>query len=586
MNTTNPGNAVDRATPATKSRILVVDDEHSIRYTFALFLDEEGYETVAVADPEDALRVLSAGDIDLAYVDILLESTSGIDLTQQIKRVSPPTEVVIVTGAPSVETASEALRLGAFDYLVKPVGQEALLHTTDVALRHKAVREAAERYRMNLEAIFRSIEDGIISVDRTLDTVEVNGAAERLCGFRREDVLGKPLTADLLGCNGECLHALYRIVDGGPPMVIDHLECGAEHRPEQVVSVRATPLRRNGYEGGGGRSGRPSGGVMVIRDQTRLEDLELSLRRCQPGNLVGDSPALRRIRSTIESLATLPTTVLITGESGTGKEVVADALHAAGRRRPLLKVNCSALSEELLERELFGCVEGAFPGAVRDRPGRFELAHGGTLFVDEIADMPPRLQLRFLRVLETMQLERTGDSHPIPVDVRVLAATARDLDRQVARGLLREDLSLRLKTFEIHIPPLRERPEDVPPLVHHLLRQLGDRMGKTITAVSDDVLDLFLHHSWPGNVRELEHVLEHAFVVVRGGTITPDDLPEDFRRSAGPRALAAAGTPAGERAALEEALRQTGDNKSEAARLLGISRRTLYRRLERLTEAR
>jgi len=561
----------------SKGRILVVDDEHSIRYTFALFLDESGYETTAVADPDDALRALSDGPVDLAFVDILLESTSGIDLLGEIKRRSPSTEVVIVTGAPSIETASEALRLGAFDYLVKPVRQEALLRITDVALRHKAVREAAERYRMNLEAIFRSLQDGIVTVDRDLNTMEVNGAAERLCGLRRREVLGRPLRGDLLGCDGECLEALRRTVADRRTVAIENLACRSRHCPGQVVSVTATPLLRGDEQ--------PSGGVLVIRDQTRLLELEESLRRFQPGKLVGDSAAIRRIRSTIQSLADLPTTVLITGESGTGKEVVADALHAAGRhRRPLVKVNCSALSEELLESELFGHVKGAFTGALRDRVGRFQLADGGSLFLDEIAEMSPRMQLRFLRVLETLEFERVGESQPIRVDVRVIAATNRDLEQRVARGLFREDLYFRLKVFEIHIPPLRERREDVPPLVHHLLHKLGARLGKKVTAVSDPVLDLFLRHRWPGNVRELEHVLEHAFVLVQGETITPRELPGDFRRNVGARATSASASPVAELETLRDALRRAGNNKTRAARLLGISRRTLYRRLERLQE--
>jgi len=521
----------------SRGRILVVDDEHSIRYTFSLFLDEAGYQTTAVSEPGDALDALSNGGVDLAFVDILLESTSGIDLMAKIKERSPSTEVVIVTGAPSVETASEALRLGAFDYLVKPVDRDALLQSADVALRHKAVRDAVEQYRLNLEAIFRSLEDGIVTVDRAMSVVEVNGAAERLCGFRRQDVLGKPLTGDVLECSAECLEALQRSVTGPPPVVIHHLECRARHRPEQVVNVKATPLVR-------GNNG-PSGGVLVIRDQTRLEDLEQSLRRCQPGDLVGDSPAIRRIRATIESLGELPRSVLITGEPGTGKGVVADALHAAGRRRPLFKVDCSVMSEELLEIELFGSVKGAFIGAQRDRMGRFELANGGTLFLDEITDMSPRMQRRLLQVLDTMEIERLGDSQPIPVDVRVLAASSRDLEHQVVLGLFQEDLYSRLKELEIHIPPLRERREDIPALVGHLLQKLGPRLGKRVTGVSEPVLDLFLRHTWPGNVRELERVLEHALLVARGETITPAELPPGLGPQATPPPGGAQARPSG-----------------------------------------
>ena len=518
--------SIDRRELGGRGRVLVVDDEYSIRYTFALFLDEAGYRATAVSTPDEALRVLSSERVDLAFVDILLENTSGIDLMRQIKDRSPATEVVIVTGAPSVETASAALRLGAFDYLVKPVGQEALLRITDLALRHKAVHDAVERYRLNLEAIFRSIEDGVVTVDERLEVVEVNRAAERLCGLHREDVLGKPITEEILGCEAGCLRALRASVTGRPPVVIHNLECRSRAHPDQVVSVKATPLLRGGDE--------PSGGVLVIRDQTRLETLEKTLRRCQPGELVGTSPAMRRIRSTIESFAELPTTVLITGEAGAGKEVVAEALHATGRRRPLLKVSCAALPQQLLESELFGHVEGAFVGAHGDRAGRFELARGGTLFLDQIDAMPLGTQERLLRVLETMEVRRLGDERAIPVDVRILAATDRNLADRVAAGLFREDLLRRLEVFEIHVPALRERPEDLPALVHHLLCNLGIRLGKRVTTVTDEVLELFLAHPWPGNVRQLETVLEHALVLARDETIRMEDLPEELCHVASP----------------------------------------------------
>jgi len=520
--------SIDREELAARGRVLVVDDEYSIRYTFALFLDEAGYRATAVEDPEEALELLSSSPegIDLAFVDILLENTSGIDLMRRIKERSPATEVVIVTGAPSVETASEALRLGAFDYLVKPVGQEALLKITDLALRHKAVHDAVERYRLNLEAIFRSIEDGVVTVDERLEIVEVNRAAERLCGVRRQDVLGRPISQEMFDCGAGCLRALRASVTRRPPVVIHNLECHSQKRPDQVVSIKATPLLRG--------NDVPSGGVLVIRDQTRLEALEQTLRRVQPGELVGGSPAMRRIRSTVESLAELPTTVLITGEAGVGKQVVAEALHASGRRRPLIRVSCAALPQELLESELFGHVEGAFVGAHGDRVGRFELARGGSLFLDQIDAMPLGTQERLLRVLETMEVCRLGDDRTVPVDVRVLAATDRNLADRVTAGLFREDLLRRLEVLEIHVPALRERPEDIPALVHHLLGMLGGRLGKRVTTVSDEVLERFLAHPWPGNVRQLETVLEHALVLASDEVIRMEDLPEELCRAASP----------------------------------------------------
>ena len=558
-------------------RVLVVDDEHSIRYTFALFLSEAGYEATAVADAAAAVRHAESADVDVAFVDILLEDGSGIELLADLKRCSPATEVVIVTGVPSIENASEALRLGAFDYLVKPVRQAALLRTADVAVRHKRLRQSEERYRLNLDAIFRSVQDGIVTVDEELRVLEANRAAERLCGVRRGDALGEPPSAWRHACGAGCLEVLRTTVSQRRPVDAARIECASLDRPDQVVRVTATPLRH--------ADERSTGGVLVIRDETRLTELERRLHQEQPSKLIGHSAAIRDIRDKIRSLADVPTTVLLTGASGTGKEVVADALHAAGRRsgRPLVKVNCSALAEELLESELFGHVRGAFTGALRDRQGRFERADGGTLFLDEIGEISPRMQLRFLRVLETMEFERVGDSQPVQVDVRVIAATNRDLEQRVARGLFREDLYFRLKVFEIHLPPLLERRQDVPLLVHHFLGRLGERLGKRVTAVSDSVLEVFARHTWPGNVRELENVLEHAVVLARGDVIRRRDLPAGLLAAPGQ----APPTPGfgGELAAIEDALRRAGHNKTRAARLLGISRRTLYRRLDRLSAA-
>jgi len=299
-------------------------------------------------------------------------------------------------------------------------------------------------------------------------------------------------------------------------------------------------------------------------------------------DVVAKSPAMRRVLDLAERAAPTEATVLITGESGTGKELVADALHAAGNRcgKNLVKVNCAALSEGLLESELFGHVRGAFTGAVKDKVGRFQRAHGGSIFLDEIGEMTPAMQLRFLRVLETMEFERVGDSTPVKVDVRVIAATNRDLRRKVELGELREDLYFRLKVVEIHLPALRERRDDIPLLVHHFVSTFNRVFSKSIEAVSDSVMELFMSYHWPGNVRQLENVLEHAFVLSRRQILTPADLPSDFMKATGPGSSPNAGDPTAEVRAIFAALEQASYNKSEAARLLGISRRTLYRKLE------
>jgi two-component system response regulator HydG len=381
-------------------------------------------------------------------------------------------------------------------------------------------------------------------------------------------------------------------VSRGEPVEIRNLECRAGGRT-RMLSVTATPLVSDDES--------PSGGVLVIRDETRLFELEQTLREQREiGQIVGTSEPIQRVLSTVRALAEVQTSVLITGESGTGKELVADALHAIGTRsdRPLVKVNCSALSESLLESELFGHVRGAFTGADRDKVGRFERADGGTIFLDEIGEITQRMQLGFLRVLESMEFERVGDSTPLKVDVRVIAATNRDLKARVASGDFREDLYFRLKVFEVAMPPLRARREDIPMLVRHFIDRFNIAFSKQVHGVSDAAMELFLGYDWPGNVRELENTLEHAFVLCRDRTIRRRDLPADLLASVGEGGVLEQREPLvstlrqGEILPLDEmekrylewvAATHSGD-RSELASKLGLSERTFYRKMRRVRE--
>jgi DNA-binding NtrC family response regulator len=562
---------------APRGRILVVDDEESIRYTFRNFLEEDGHETITAATYEEALGFLREIDFDLVYVDIILEGKSGIDLLKDAQEHTRNTDFIIITGAPSVETAANSVRLGALDYVVKPIRHGALMRITERALNHRALLRAEETYRLNLEAIFRSVRDAIVTVDEELTVVEVNPAAEAICGIRRAEATGKELADIPSACSGLCLDALRETVVCKERIDIPCVECASEYDPGQIVSITATPLLR--------QDGSASGGVMVIRNETRLVELERCVAETrQLGKIVGSSAAIQGVFKMIEALADVRTSVLITGESGTGKELVADALHAAGSRcdQNLVKINCAALSEGLLESELFGHVRGAFTGAVKDKIGRFQRADCGSIFLDEIGEMTPSMQLRLLRVLETMEFERVGDSKPVKVDVRVIAATNRDLEQKVKAGRFREDLYFRLKVVEIKLPPLRERREDIPLLVQHFLEKFNDKFSKSVSGVSESVMDLFMRYHWPGNVRQLENILEHAFVLCRRKVITPYELPVDFMPGAATRSTGGDGDGTAEIRAIREALQQAEYNKTEAARLLGISRRTLYRKLARL----
>lgn len=555
--------------------ILVVDDEKSIRFSFESFLTEEGYDVVTSPDYEDASHRLAEREFDLIFLDILLGGRTGIDLLQEARKRNPSCPVVMITGAPSIDTASEALRLGAFDYIPKPVEKKTLLHVASLALRHKRVIDANEKYRSNLEAIFRSVKDAIIMVDRDLVVVEMNEATEKICGFSRKDMIGKPFGSLPLPYHEKGLEILEKTIATKEPVEEHRLECRYENGSVQVISLTASPLLN--------QQSVFSGAVLVVRDETRLADLERDLgERRQFHRMIGQNERMQEIYSLIEELADFQTTVLITGESGTGKELAAEALHYGGERKDkvLVKVNCSALPETLLESELFGHVRGAFTGAVRDKIGRFQRADGGSIFLDEIGDISPGIQLRLLRVLQEMEFERVGESIPVKVDVRVIAATNRDLHEKIRHREFREDLYYRLKVIEIPLPPLRDRRDDIPFLVDHFLAKLNKKFHKDILAVSEDVQKLFLDHLWPGNVRELEHALEHAFVLCRQKIITIDHLPSGFRNFAGGKTafLKEAGRSAPED--ILGALEKADWNKSMAARLLGISRMTLYRKMQ------
>jgi len=430
------------------NRILIIDDEENLCFTLERFLAAEGYEVTTAKTYSSAIAALDQYRFDLVFADIVLKNRTGIDILREIKQRQLPSEVVMITGMPTIDTAAEAVRLGAFDYLPKPVTQQALIRVAKSALRFKAVSEEKDTYRQNLAAIFKSVKDAIIMVDADLTVMEINAAAKDICGMTRGIAVGKPIADSRSGCCQRCLDALSKTIQTQQFIEIQRLECHHRQRSSQVVSISTYPLT--------GSRNIKTGGVMVIRDETRLADLERDLKQRRGFHrMVGKSEKMQGIYSLIEDLADVRTTVLVTGESGTGKELVAEAIHYMGPHPDhlLVKVNCAALSEELLESELFGHVKGAFTGAVRDKIGRFQRADGGTIFLDEIGEMTPRTQLHFLRVLQDMEFERVGDSTPIKVDVRVIAATNKDLVKEIASGGFRQDLYYRLKIVELNLPP-------------------------------------------------------------------------------------------------------------------------------------
>jgi two-component system, NtrC family, response regulator HydG len=311
--------------------------------------------------------------------------------------------------------------------------------------------------------------------------------------------------------------------------------------------------------------------------------------------MVGESPQMRGVFEELEQAAAVDVTVLVRGETGTGKELVARAIHALGKRKdaPLVCVNCSAIPDPLLESELFGHVRGAFTGATRDKRGVFEEADGGVLFLDEVGDLGPAVQVKLLRALQEREIRRVGDSKTRKVDVRIVSATNRDLASMVANGSFREDLYYRIRVFELQLPPLRGREGDVETLAEHLVEQFSAQHDKRVSGFTDEALASLRAYSWPGNVRELRNAIEHAFVTVRGESITLQNLPAEVRRTGVARSVHQAAKKltapadldpkrAEERARIVAALREAGGKKTQAAALLGISRVTLWKKLKRL----
>ncbi|GIW70632.1 MAG: sigma-54-dependent Fis family transcriptional regulator [Planctomycetota bacterium] len=451
----------DRAERATAPvRVLVVDDEEPFRKLLQRNLARGGMEVDGAGSGEEALRRLSSREYDVAVVDIAMPGMSGLELLARVRQQQPETEVIVITGHASVDSAIEAMKRGAYDYVQKP------LKMSELAV---LIQKAHERRRL----------------------------------------------AD-------------------------------ENRSLREERRRAAPAPL----------------------------------------LVGTSPAMQQVRELIARYAASSAPVLIHGESGTGKELAARAIHAASPRRDaaFVAINCGALQETLLENELFGHAPGAYTGATREHRGLFEVADRGTLFIDEVCEMGPELQKKFLRVLELGELRRLGDTRTRRVDVRVIAATNRAPEAEVRAGRFRADLYFRLAVLPLEMPPLRERPGDLPLLVRHYLELHGRRSGEP-RRLTRAALERLLQHSWPGNVRELFNVLERALIVTRTPEIDAEDLPPLDRglggEGTGPGCPALATLEEVERRHIERTLRATGGNKTRAAAELGISLRSLYRKLEK-----
>jgi PAS domain S-box-containing protein len=430
------------------------------------------------------------------------------------------------------------------------------------------------------EVILDSVADGVFTVDLEWRITSFNAAAEQITGVRRQDAIGQRCCDVFRAsiCESDC--ALKRVRDFGKPVVnktVYILTAGSQRVP---ISISAAVLKD--------AKGRVIGGVETFRDLSQVEELRKELEgRYTFADIVGRSAAMQRLFELLPQVAESSSTVLIEGESGTGKELVARALHNLSPRskRRFVAINCGALPDTLLESELFGYKAGAFTDAKRDKPGRLAQADEGTLFLDEIGDVSAAMQTRLLRVLQERVFEPLGSVDPVAVDVRVVAATHEDLDELVRAERFRDDLYYRINVVRLRLPPLRERREDIPLLVDRFIERFNSVQGKDIVGVSEGALAVLMAHHYPGNVRELENIIEHAFVLCRGGLIEVQHLPPTLQPESGIRGRRLkTGLSLRELEAVHiaDALRRHKNNRKAAARELGINPSTLFRKLKSL----
>jgi len=427
--------------------------------------------------------------------------------------------------------------------------------------------------------ILDSINEGVFTVDLNWRVTSFNQAAERITGVKRPEALGQ-LCYDVFQsdiCEKNC--ALRRTLSGNMPILNATAHIINQAGRRVPISISTALLKDDGE--------RVIGGVETFQDLSKVEILQKELQSCYTfEDIVGKSPAMQSLFNILPQVAETSSTVLIEGASGTGKELFARAIHNISPRKynRFIAVNCAAMPDTLLESELFGHKAGAFTDAKHDKPGRFALADGGTIFLDEINDISPAMQVRLLRVLQDHMIEPLGSVGTVKVDIRVVAATNRNLKNLVRSGNFREDLYYRIKVIHLKLPLLRQRREDIPLLVNHLINKFNNLQNKDIVGFSDEVLERLMVYNFPGNIRELENIIEQAFVICQGRIIELRHLPPEFRTDTVtvPKESASISLRAMEKFLIEEALRRHKGNRKQVSRDLGINASTLYRKIKTL----
>ena len=551
---------------SSSARILLVEDEFAVAMELRDRLDRLGYTVVGhELSGEDAIAQATATRPDLVLMDVRLDGRmDGIEAARTI-REAHPVPVVFVTAYSDDETVQRAADTAPFGYVVKPIEERELYAAIEVALGTHALQRRLERANEDLRRLLNSLRQGTLLIGADGTVAFVSHSAAELLGASPERMTGERWDA-ALPVSDEVVEALRERMKRGDETAVS-APIAADQTPARQVEIEVRPDPRDDDQR-----------VLVLYDVTAEHDLrEMLDERDSFHGMIGQSPPMQAVFRQLRSIGAVHATVLIHGETGTGKELAARAIHEESPRAdgPFVAVNCGALNPDLAGSLLFGHREGAFTGAADDREGFFEAADGGTLFLDEIGDVPLDVQRQLLRVLEERAVTRLGETEARPVDVRIVAATHRTLDREVEAGRFREDLLYRIRVARVTLPPLRDRRSDLPLLVRTFMRKANARMGTGITTIGDDALRRMVDYDWPGNVRELRNAVESALIQAEGPTLRARDLPPELTGEA--IALDAAQDDA-ER--IRAALEQTDGNRSAAADLLGISRSTLYRRLD------